>query len=95
MTSLRYLAVDWRHDHADEPVRLFSEVDLEGWEKRKVEEFRSGRKVRADTTTRSGSTRLGEDVIPSIDEIAKDPQFSPREIAKDEFERVWLEATPS
>jgi len=95
MSSLRYIAVDWKHDHADEPVRLFSELDSAGWEKRKVEEFSGGRKFRADVTTRSGATRLGKEVIPSIDEIAKDPQFSPREIAKEEFERVWFEAKPS
>jgi hypothetical protein len=95
MSSFRYIAVVWKHDHADEPVRLFSELDSAGWEKRKVEEFSGGRKVRADATTRSGVTRLGKEVVPSVDEIAKDPQFSPREIAKVEFERVWLEATPS
>ena len=95
MKSFRYIAVDWQHDHADEPVRLFSEVDSSGWEKRKVEEFRDGRKLHADATTRSGDTRLGEKAIPSILEISKDPQFLPREISKEEFERVWIEAKHS
>ncbi len=94
MITLRYIAVDWKHKHADEPVRLFSEIDSIGWERRKVEEFSGGRKFRADATTKDGRTRLGKEVIPSIDMIAKDPQFFPREIAKEEFERVWAEADP-
>jgi hypothetical protein len=92
MSSLYYIVVDWHHEHADEPVRLFSEVDSAGWENRKVEEFRDGRKCFASALTQSGSTRLGEEAIPSIAEIAKDREFSPREISKEEFERVWLEA---
>ena len=92
MTCPRYIAVDWRHKHADEPVRLFSEVDTRGWEIRKVEEFRDGRKLFADASAHSGSARLGEVPIPAISEIAKDPQFAAREISREEFERVWLEA---
>ena len=95
MTSFRYIAVDWMHDYADEPVRLYSEVDAADWEKRKVEEFRGGQKSRADASTRGGGTRLGEAVIPSVAEIATDPQFLPRDISRDEFERIWLEAKPT
>jgi hypothetical protein len=95
MSSFRYIVVDWRHEHADEPFRLWSEIDSAGWEKRKVEEFRNGRRSRADETGGTAGTRLGEAVIPSLDEIAADPQFSPREISQTEFERIWNEAKPS
>jgi hypothetical protein len=58
-----------------------------------VEEFVGGRKFRADATTAvDGVTRLGMEAIPNIDDIARNPQFLPREIAKEEFERVWREA---
>lgn len=95
MSTFRYLAVDWRHNHADEPIRLFSEIDSAGWEKRKVEEFRDGRRCYADAVARTGNTRLGEAAIPSIAEIAKDPQFTPREISKEEFDRMWFQAKRS
>jgi hypothetical protein len=92
MTALRYIAVDWKHSFPDEPVCLYSEVDCDGWEKRKVEEFRGGRLSYADATVQTGSTRLGKDVIPSVSEIAKDPQFCPREITQAEFAQVWGKA---
>ncbi|MCB1122573.1 MAG: hypothetical protein KJT03_13550 [Verrucomicrobiae bacterium] len=95
MTSFQYIAVEWRHEHADEPVRLYSEIDSAGWEKRKVEEFRDGRMSFAGEGTSSGDTRLGEQIIPSIAEIAADAQFSPRQISKEEFECVWLAANSS
>ncbi len=37
----------------------------------------------------SGSTRLGEEPIPPLSEIASDPQFEPIEITKEEFEEIW------
>ena len=92
MSSFRYIAVDWRHTFPNEPVRLFSELDAAGWEIRKVERFGDGRSCYADDATHSGSTRLGKEPLPDVSEIAKDPQFSPVEITKEEFEQVWHEA---
>lgn len=37
----------------------------------------------------SGPTKLGEEPIPTLSEIASDPQFDPVEITKEEFEEVW------
>jgi hypothetical protein len=92
VSTLRYLAVEWRHEFPDEPVRLFSEIDSEGWEKRKIEEFRGGRMSWATAEAYTGETRLGKEVIPSLIEIAKDPQFSPREITAADFAQVWEKA---
>jgi hypothetical protein len=92
MIPYRYVAVGWRHNHSDEPICLYSELDAAGWEKRKVEQFKEGRYQYADATTNVGSTRLGDAPVPSIAEIAKDPQFTPKEITKAAFEAVWAEA---
>ena len=86
---MRYLRVAWLHDHADEPVELFSELDDRSWEIRKVEVFRDGSFGFADADETSGSTRLGLDPVPPPDEIALDPQFRPEIITRAEFERVW------
>jgi hypothetical protein len=40
----RYQLVHWLHEFADEPGRLYSEVDDDGWEIRKVDEYRCGRR---------------------------------------------------
>lgn len=42
---MKYIDVAWRHDFADEPVRLVSELDELRFETRKLEFFRDGRGV--------------------------------------------------
>jgi len=39
---MTYLKVKWIHSHPDAPVLLYSELDRERWEVRKVEVFRDG-----------------------------------------------------
>jgi hypothetical protein len=88
----RYQKVLWRHDHPDEPVALYSEIDS-GLEVRKVEVYRDGRHDYADRSRSTGTTVLGEMVMPGVDEINEDPEFSAAAIAAEEFERVWQRAT--
>ena len=40
---MRYLRVHWNHNHPDEPVAMYSELDDQSWELRKVEFFPDGR----------------------------------------------------
>jgi len=40
-----------------------------------------------------GSTRLGEEPLPSLQQIASDPQFEPAAITQSEFDAIWAEAT--
>ena len=69
---------------------LYSEVDSQGWEVRKVEIFADGRIGFASENEAVGSSELGEKPVPSQEEIAADQQFRPAEISKEEFEAVWL-----
>jgi len=56
---MRYQLVEWNHGEPGHPVRLFAEVDDEGWERRKVDGYRDGSLVRADRETdRRASTAL-------------------------------------
>jgi hypothetical protein len=83
-----YLHVTWKHDFPDEPVELYSELDDERWETRKVYLFADGHTAYADEQEEAG-TGLSELPLPPLSEIAADPQFLPRAITRDEFERVW------
>ena len=89
---MRYYRVRWIHEFMDEPLDLYSEVDEDGWEQRKVEIFRDGRMGYAEATAHSLSTELSEKVLPSLEEIAADPQFQPSEITQAAFEEVWQRA---
>ena len=84
-----YIQVRWVHDLYDEPVMLYSELDSSRMEVRKVEVFADGHCGYASTTERHGSTRLGEDAIPDLDEIGQDPQFEPVAISAEAFEEIW------
>ena len=88
---MEYIKVKWIHSHPDEPAILYSELDENRWEIRKVEVFADGRVGFADSTevTPSTKTKLSLKPLPTIEEIASDPQFQPVSITKDEFEAVW------
>lgn len=89
---MRYQAVRWLHELDDEPILLYSEIDAEGNEVRKVEEYRSGRLDVADDSTETGSTVLSETPVPSLEQINAQPEFEGRLITKEEFEAVWRRA---
>lgn len=84
-----YVYCRWVHDFPDEPVDLYSELDGDRYELRKVYLFRDGRGEAAGPGLEMGSTFLSSEPYPPLEEIAADPQFEPREIAQDEFEALW------
>jgi hypothetical protein len=86
---MTYIKVEWLHDDAAYPVLLYSELDEERRETRKAEGFRDGSWCYADCTESVGDSRLGERPLPSIDEIASNPEFRPCVITKEEFESAW------
>lgn len=92
---ITYLKVEWHHDFPDEPIWLYSELDNERYERRKVEIFRDGRHTFAGTGESSGNTMLGEIPTPSLDELAETGEFTPTEISQEEFEVVWVAAISS
>ncbi len=86
---MNYIQVKWKHVFPAEPVLMYSELDENRWEVRKVEVFPDGHRGYASTAGSFGGTRLGKEPIPPLAEIAADSQFEPAEISREEFERVW------
>jgi hypothetical protein len=87
-----YIRVQREHDSRTDPVCLYSELDADRWETRKVEAFRDGSYGYASKKEARGPTRLGVEPIPSLGEIARDDQFKPAEITRDEFDEIWAKA---
>jgi hypothetical protein len=87
-----YIKVRWKHDGPNDPILLYSEMDDERWEVRKVEVFSNGSFGYADRATSRGTTFLSPEPISTLSQIAANPEFEPAAIAKDEFEAVWLKA---
>jgi hypothetical protein len=90
---MEYLKVSWIHDLKDEPILLYSEIDENRFEVRKIEIYKDDSFGLAMSAYNFGGTLLGLEPLPDISEIANDSQFIPQNISKDEFEEVWLEYT--
>ena len=90
---MTYLKVKWIHAYVDEPVLIYSELDDERWELRKVEIFPDGRMLYADPEVEFEETGLSTMPLPSLEKIAADPVSEPEVISKAEFEKIWAMAT--
>jgi hypothetical protein len=88
---MRYLKVSWIHPFVEEPVLLYSEINEDNFEVRKIEIYQDDSFGIASETKEFGGTALGIDKIPPLEEIRTDTQFLPSEISKAEFEDVWRE----
>jgi hypothetical protein len=88
---MKYILVKWKHEIEEEPVLLYSELDDDRWEIRKVEIYSNGRKGYASKNEQFGDTGLGLEPIPKLEAIAQDLEFEPKKITKEEFEEVWKE----
>ncbi|WP_063844337.1 DUF6881 domain-containing protein [Rhizobium ecuadorense] len=89
---MKYIKVKWLHSLPDMPVLLYSELDPDMWEVRKVEAYADGTTDFADCDESSGSTELGIEPCPLLEVIAADPEFEPEVISREEFEAVWQHA---
>ena len=85
---MTYIKVKWIHDSLEYPEVLYSELDDDRYEIRKVEIYKSGT-IGFVNEHRSYQANLGECPIPEPNEINNDPQFQCTEISKTEFEEVW------
>ena len=84
-----YLKVLWKHNLVDEPCSLYSELDEDRWETRKVEIYADGTNGYASKEETCGDTKLSIEPLPTEEEIAADPQFIPSLIGRNEFDDVW------
>lgn len=89
---MKHIKVKWLHSSVDTPVLLYSELNREFWEVRKVEVYADGRMDFADREERSGSTKLGIEPLPPLEQIAARSEFEPAIISSEEFESVWEQA---
>lgn len=89
---MKYLKVKWVNASPDQPRLIYSEIDNDGWEVRKIEEYPDGKCGYADLELEVGGSFLSTEPLPSFDEIATQPEFHPEIVTQDEFEGRWREA---
>ncbi|MFG2399428.1 DUF6881 domain-containing protein [Streptomyces lydicus] len=86
---MKYWKVIWHHEFKDEPIVLFSEIGEDGYETRKVQEYRDGRRLRTDGTDETREIGLSEIPVGDIEDVAAQPEFSASVISLADFEVAW------
>jgi len=89
---MKYIYVKWKHNNTNDPTDIYTELDDQQWEYRKVEILKNGSCGFADKTREVGGSRLGIEPWPDLAMLGKEPEFSITEISKKEFEDQWLKA---
>jgi hypothetical protein len=87
---MKYLLVEASNQPDDIPLKSYHQLDSSDSETRKIEIFKDGSVGWADGDTEVQSTRLARELFPTIEEIAEDADFSPKEITSEEFENAWI-----
>ncbi|MEI9995503.1 MAG: hypothetical protein WDM91_12980 [Rhizomicrobium sp.] len=87
---MKYLHIKWHKAAGSDPLHLYSELDGERYERRKVEIFGDGRRGFADASEEAGGTFLGTLPVPTLDELAGDDAYEAKAISQDDFQRIWL-----
>lgn len=90
---MTYLKVYWKHSFPDEPTIIYSELNENREEIRKVEVYTNEILGYAWKDISMRGTYLSECEIPELSEINKDVEFQGIEIRKEEFEMIWEKAT--
>ena len=84
-----WLKVKWTHTSQDEPILIYSEINGDRFETRKVEYFVGGAVGLASRKFEKGPTQLGSVPLPEIAKINEDSEFESEEISEDEFNSIW------
>jgi len=86
---MEYIFVQWIHNDDNYPIELFSELDDDCYELRKIEVYKDGHFGLASTDIQIGETCLGDVPVPPNHEIANSKEFKPAAILAGDFERKW------
>ncbi|MFG1790410.1 DUF6881 domain-containing protein [Nocardia sp. NPDC049149] len=91
-SGMRYMKVMRTNASDDDPAIVFSEIDDDGYESRKVEIFVSGRSDFASVSMEGEPTWLATAPLPSADEVSLQPGCKGEDISAVEFQAEWFAA---
>ncbi|WP_330288090.1 DUF6881 domain-containing protein [Streptomyces sp. NBC_00576] len=90
---MEYWKVDWLHDFQFEATRIYNEIGDDGYEVRKVYQYRDGRNLKADEVHESDEIGLGTTPVGPIEDVVAQSEFEAVVIARQEFETEWQSAS--
>lgn len=87
---LKYIMLKWIHDLKNEPCIIYSEIDDQQYEVRKIEVYKNGTVSKYAEKEADLQMELGDVAFPqNLDVINQDKQFYAQYISKEEFESIW------
>ncbi|MGW0337989.1 DUF6881 domain-containing protein [Streptomyces sp. NPDC003011] len=89
---VEYWKVTWLHEFQSEPICFYSEIGEDGYEVWKIQGYRDGRKLKADSSHETREVGLSEIPVGSIRDVAAQPEFLASLITREEFEQEWESA---
>ncbi|NEW08356.1 hypothetical protein GK047_20365 [Paenibacillus sp. SYP-B3998] len=90
---MRYMIVEIHKTSMLVPSIIYSEIDSEHYEVRKIEIFSNGHTGFATEILEFGGTGLSDKPIPSVESINETPGFYAKELKHSEFEDAWSKYT--
>jgi len=88
---MKYLKVRWLHNIKEDPVIFYYELDNFDNEIKKIEIYVDGSVGYADDKFQLNGSIISECKISTFDEIAKQKEFIPENITKEEFYQIYQE----
>ncbi|WP_156312271.1 DUF6881 domain-containing protein [Methylobacterium platani] len=86
---MKYIKVKWMHGDPKYPIELWSEIDDDRWEIRKIDIFLDGNMHVASKEFETRDTRIGLVPTPELDELNADGEFEAIYIDRSDFESLW------
>ena len=90
---MQYLKVSWHHNLDSEPYEIWSELDSNRYEVRKIELYEDGHVGIASTNYNTVDCRLSTEPLPLLADINSDSQFIGCVVSSSRFEDLWSHAT--
>lgn len=92
---MNHILLEWFHTFQDEPCLIYSEIDDQRYEVRKIEIYKNGTIARYDEQMTDSLFRLADVRFPeNLDEINQYQEFCAKYISQEEFEKIW-NSTPN
>ncbi|MEL6718922.1 MAG: hypothetical protein AAFO82_22640 [Bacteroidota bacterium] len=96
---MEYIKIKWEHSYECEPTLIYSELDSDRYEIRKIEIYPNGDIGYASEYINTKETSLGEEPFPEVDIYNKlnkevddewDEFLEAEVIEKSQFEDIWV-----
>ncbi len=87
---MEYIQLEWFHDVAEDPCIIYSEINGQRYEVRKIAAFKDGTYMKCNEEMINSQIELADVPFPvNLEEINQDKQFYAKYISKEEFQEKW------